>query len=100
MERKIVALCGSMKFTALMQETAERLELEMGYVVLAPSPHVISHELTEAEKALLSELHLKKIDLADAIFVVNPGGYIGRSVRSEIEYAQSEGKEILYLEND
>ena len=45
-----------------------------------------------------SELHRAKLDLADAGYIVNPGGYIGESVRSEIEYARSLGKEILYLE--
>ena len=89
-----------MKFLPLMQETAERLQLEEGCIVLCPLPHILGRELTEDEKALLGELHRSKIDLSDAIFVVNPGGYIGRSVKSEIEYARSMGKEILYLEND
>ena len=37
--------------------------------------------------------------MADAIYVINVGGYIGESTRSEIEYAKKHGKEILYLEN-
>ena len=100
MKRKIVTLCGSMKFLSKMQETAERLELDRGYVVLTAIPHVLDKELTEAEKTRLGALHRAKIDLSDAIFVVNPGGCIGQSVRNEIEYARSTGKEILYLEND
>ena len=100
MNRKIVALCGSMKFSAQMQETAERLELEQGLVVLAPIAHVLDRELTGDEKALLGQLHRAKIDLADAVYIVNPGGYIGEAVRSEIEYARSLGKEILYLDNE
>lgn len=44
-------------------------------------------------------MHRTKIDLSDAIFVVNIGGYIGESVKSEIEYAKEKGKEIIYLEN-
>lgn len=98
MKRKIVVLCGPMKFLRQMQETAERLALEKGFVIFAPIPHVLNRELTADEKALLSELHRSKIDLADSVYIVNPGGYIGESVRSEIEYARSLGKEILYLE--
>ena len=55
--------------------------------------------LIEHEKALLGELHLSKIDMSDAIFVVNVGGYIGQAVAAEIEYAKQKGKEIIYLEN-
>jgi hypothetical protein len=43
-------------------------------------------------------MHKRKIDMADSIYVINPGGYIGSSTRSEIEYAARNGKEILYLE--
>lgn len=100
MNRKIVALCGSMKFSAQMHETAERLELDQGFVVLTPVAHVLDRELTGEEKALLNQLHRAKIDLADAVYIVNPGGYIGEAVRSEIEYALYLGKEILYLENE
>ena len=43
-------------------------------------------------------MHKRKIDMADAIYVINVGGYIGASTRSEIEYAKATGKEVLYLE--
>ena len=99
MKRKTVALCGSVRFLPLMQETAERLELEKGFAVIPIVPHVLNRDLTEEEKALLGEIHLHKIDLADAVFIVNPGGYIGQSVRAEIEYAERSGKEIMYLED-
>jgi hypothetical protein len=55
--------------------------------------------LTEYEKDLLGELHRIKIDLSDSIYVVNVDGYIGESVKKEIEYAKERGKEIIYLEN-
>jgi predicted phosphodiesterase len=97
MKPKIVAVCGSMRFSQEMLETAERLELEHGWAALAPVSHVLDRELTEAEKALLGQLHRTKIDLADAVYVVNPGGYIGQAVREEIGYAEKNGKEILYL---
>ena len=45
-------------------------------------------------------MHKRKIDMADAIYVINVGGYIGESTRSEIEYATRCGKDIFYLEPD
>jgi hypothetical protein len=51
-----------------------------------------------AEKIALDELHKRKIDLADEVLVLNVGGYIGDSTRSEIEYAKKEGKIVRYLE--
>jgi hypothetical protein len=47
---------------------------------------------------MLDDMHKRKIDMADAIYVINVGGYIGSSTRSEIEYAKATGKEVLYLE--
>lgn len=53
---------------------------------------------SEGTKEMLDDMHLRKIDLADGIFVINPGGYIGTSTRNEIEYAHKTGKTISYLE--
>ena len=47
---------------------------------------------------MLDDMHKRKIDMADAIYVINVGGYIGESTRSEIEYAQRNGKIVYYLE--
>ena len=99
MNRKVVTICGSMRFWKEIQAVCERLELENGYVVIGLTPNVSGRELTEHDRELLGELHRRKIDLSNAIFVVNVGGYIGESVKSEIEYAKTNGKEILYLEN-
>ncbi len=44
-------------------------------------------------------MHKRKIDMADSIYVVNVGGYIGESTKSEIEYAREHNKKIMYLEN-
>lgn len=98
-KRKVVTLCGSVRFWDKIQEMHERLELENEYVVIGIAPHVMERDFTEYEEDLLDELHRAKIDLSDAIFVVNVGGYIGKSTRAEIEYAKENGKEILYLEN-
>ena len=96
--RKIVTICGSVKFWDKIQEVSERLELENEYIVIGIVPHVMDRDLTEQEKVLLGELHREKIKLSDAIYVVNVGGYIGESVKSEIAYATELGKEIIYLE--
>ena len=76
-------LCGSMRYQALMMETAERLELEQGYAVIGVLPHVLNRPLTAAEKERLGQLHRAKIERSDAIFIVNANGYIGESVRAE-----------------
>ena len=51
-------------------------------------------------KAMLDDMHKRKIDMADSIFVINVGGYIGDSTKAEIEYAKEHEKEISYLESD
>ena len=99
MNRKIVTICGSMRFWNEIQEACERLELENGFVVIGVTPIVSGRKLTQHDRAMLGILHRKKIDLSDAIFVVNVGGYIGESVKAEIKYAKANGKEVLYLEN-
>ena len=53
---------------------------------------------TEGTKEMLDDMHKRKIDMADSIFVINVGGYIGASTRSEIEYALKNGKTVKYLE--
>lgn len=96
---KVITMCGSYKYMKEIVFHTERLELE-GNCVLAPI------DLTKDKSAytpkdfnLLGLLHKQKIDMSDAIFVVNVNGYIGDSTKSEIEYAMQKGKEILYLEN-
>ena len=53
---------------------------------------------TKGTKEMLDDMHKRKIDMADEIFVINVGGYIGYSTRSEIEYAKTTGKAVRYLE--
>ena len=47
---------------------------------------------------MLDDMHRRKIDMADYIYVINVGGYIGESTRAEIEYAKMYDKEVKYLE--
>ncbi|WP_408895659.1 hypothetical protein ACJ5H2_12165 [Nocardioides sp. R1-1] len=67
-----------------------------GAIVVAPSEADVSP--TPEQKAVLDALHLSKIDLADRVLVVNPGGYIGESTRKEIAYAQAAGKPITFTD--
>jgi hypothetical protein len=65
-----------------------------GVIVVAPSE---ADELpTPEQKGVLDALHMRKIDLADRVLIVNPGGYIGESTRREIAYAQASGKPITF----
>ena len=97
---KIVTLCGSTRFKDQFLETQKRLTLE-GCIVI--SVGLFGHSGDEevwkpGTKEMLDDMHLRKIDLADEIFVINVGGYIGESTRREIEYAEDTGKKINYLE--
>lgn len=97
---KIITLCGSTRFKEQYLEAQKRLTLE-GNIVISVGlfGHSGDDEVwTEGTKAMLDDMHKRKIDLADEIFVVNVGGYIGESTRSEIEYAKSQGKDVKYLE--
>ncbi len=95
---KIVTLCGSMRFKKEMLYISEKLELKEKYLVIQCIYSNEDNKLTKEEIDLLGELHYKKIEISDAIFVVNVGGYIGQSTKNEIEYARSLNKEILSLE--
>jgi hypothetical protein len=97
---KVVTLCGSTKFKEQFIEAQKRLTLE-GNIVISVGlfGHSGDKEVwTEGTKAMLDDMHKRKIDMADEIFVVNVGGYIGESTRSEIDYAQAKGIAVRYLE--
>ena len=95
---KVITICGSLKFKKEMMIVAEKLALE-GNCVLTPV-YPISENLEKTEEQLekLKQAHFKRIELSDAIYVINKDNYIGKSTELEIEYAQKLGKEILYLE--
>ena len=67
-----------------------------GDSVKTPAPYV----LTDNILSKLKQLHFKKIEASDAIYVVNYNGYIGEGTREEIEYAKTLGKQILYMEEE
>ena len=94
---KIITLCGSMQFKNKMIEIAAKLELE-GNIVIQCIYFPQNKILSNFELELLSKLHYKKIEISDAIYIVNVDGYIGEVTKNEIEYARSLNKDILSLE--
>lgn len=100
MRVKVIAICGSLKFEADIKYWAEKLTLEGNCVlsIIYPTKTDVNNYTAEQRESF-SKAHRKRIDLSDAIFVVNKNGYIGNSTQSEIEYAQKQGKEVIFLEN-
>jgi hypothetical protein len=97
---KIVTLCGSTRFKEQFLEAQKQLTLEGNIVI---SVGLFGHSgdadvWKPGVKEMLDDMHLRKIDLADEVFVINVGGYIGESTRREIAYAERTGKTIKYLE--
>lgn len=103
----VITLCGSTKFKDEFMEAQKRLTLA-GNIVISVGlfGHSGDEEVWEGmdegtltqTKEMLDDMHKRKIDMADSIFVINVDGYIGESTRSEIAYAKAAGKQILYLE--
>lgn len=96
MKRNVITLCGSIRFMDTILKMHEELELE-GNVVIGIVQHVREEDYTLEEEDILDVNHKIKIDMSNEIFVVNVDGYIGKSTRSEIEYAKEQGKVIKYL---
>lgn len=96
----IVCLCGSTKFKDAFIENAT-FHTMAGRIVLTVTSfgHTDGTVHTPNEKADLDELHKRKIDLADEVVVLNVGGYIGESTKSEIAYATRIGVPVLFLED-
>ena len=100
-EYKVNTLCGSTRFKNEFTEAQKKLTLE-GNIVISVGlfGHAGDDEVwTEGTKEMLDDMHKRKIDMADEIYVINVGGYIGESTRSEIAYALAHGKKVNYLES-
>ncbi|MTI70555.1 MAG: hypothetical protein FH751_09935 [Firmicutes bacterium] len=100
---KVITLCGSTKFKDEFMEAQKKLTLKGNIVI---SVGLFGHAdgefntiITEDIKIMLDDMHKRKIDMCDEIFVINKDGYIGSSTKSEIKYAEITGKKINYLEN-
>jgi hypothetical protein len=101
---RIVCLCGSTRFfdafrsANLRRTLAGEIVLSIGCDTKSDADlGIVAGDLAPA-KVALDELHKRKIDLADYVLILNVGGYIGESTRSEIEYAQKIGRPVEYLE--
>lgn len=90
---EIVCICGSARFVDEMRAAIRELTLA-GVIVVAPGE--IDGPVSADDKAVLDAVHLRKIDLADRVLVVNPGGYVGESTAREIAYARGAGKPVSF----
>ncbi len=101
-EYNVITLCGSTKFKDEFIETQKQLTLQGNIVITVGFFGDIGDNrvLDDCVKDMLDDMHKRKIDMANAIFVINKNGYIGSSTRSEIEYALEQGKKVLYLEHN
>lgn len=99
MERKykVITLCGSTRFKQEFEEVNKKLTLEGNIVISVGCYGHSGDTFTDEQKIMLDDIHKRKIDMADEIFVINKGGYIGSSTRSEIEYAKYKGKAVKYF---
>jgi hypothetical protein len=107
-EYKVITLCGSTRFKKEFIEVQKKLTLK-GHIVISVGlfGHSGDDEVWDGmdegtltkTKEMLDDMHKRKIDMADEIYVINKGGYIGESTRSEIEYAKAHGKIINYYED-
>jgi hypothetical protein len=94
---KIVTLCGSTKFKKQFEQANAYLTLQGNIVIsLAFFEQSEGFEISQDQAELLGELHFRKIDISDEIFVIDVDGYIGSSTRKEIEYARKQGKTVRY----
>jgi len=97
---KVITLCGSTRFREAFLEAQKQLTLA-GNIVISVGlfGHAGDDEVWSGRtKEMLDDMHKRKIDMADEIFVINVGGYIGSSTKSEIQYAKETGKPVHYLE--
>lgn len=104
----IVCLCGSTRFwrefqrASLRETMAGRIVLSIGAATGTDDEHFgnLPQDEYNRIKADLDELHLRKIDLANEVLILNVDGYIGESTRNELNYAKTIGKKIRYLEDN
>ena len=93
---KVITLCGSLKFKKQMMEVAEKLALEGNCIITPVYPTKEDYTRTDEQMENLKMAHFKKIEMSDAILVVDVNNYIGNSTKLEIEFAKKLDKEIIY----
>ena len=104
---KVITLCGSTRFKKEFLEAQKDLTLKGNIVISVglfgySGDNEVWEQMDEGTltktKEMLDDMHKRKIDMADEIFVINKNGYIGESTKSEIEYAIKHNKKVNYLE--
>lgn len=93
---KTITICGSIRFQKEMMIEAQKLALQGNCVFTPIYPIIENIEITKDQLQLLKDEHFKKIELSDAIYVINKDNYIGERTKLEIQYAKSLNKEIIY----
>ena len=96
---KVITLCGSTKFKDKFMEVQKDLTLKGNIVISVGCFGHSGDVFTDDQKTMLDDMHKRKIDMADEIFVINADNYIGSSTRSEILYALSMNKKVNFLED-
>ena len=93
---KIITVCGSLRFQKEIMEITEQMDLQGNCMLSIVYPTKDKDDYSEEEIMMLNKMHKERIRISDAILVVDVNHYIGESTRSEIEFAKSLNKEILY----
>lgn len=105
---EITTICGSTRFPTANALVMMHLSLRgrivipcglQGHADEPPGARFLTGDGDESlpSKQGLDELHFRKIDISDGIFVVNVGGYIGFSTSREIDYALERGKKVEWM---
>ena len=97
---KVITLCGSTRFKEDFERVNRELTLAGNIVISVGCFGHSGDAFTDEEKIMLDDIHKRKIDMADAIYVINKDGYIGESTKSEIGYAIKHGKQVIFMEDD
>lgn len=99
---KVITLCGSTRFKDEFLQAQKQLTLEGNIIIsvglFGHADGDFGNVITPEIKVMLDDIHKRKIDMSDEIFVINKNGYIGESTKTEIEYAIKMGKKVNYLE--
>lgn len=93
---KTLTICGSMKFAEEMKQIAWKPEIEKGYNVIQCVYNEKNEPITNEIQKHLGAAHYRKIEISDAVYIVDIDGYIGKAVADEILYAEKNGKEIIF----
>ena len=97
---KVITLCGSTRFKEDFERVNRELTLAGNIVISVGCFGHAGDVFTDEQKEMLDDIHKRKIDMADAIYVINKDGYVGSSTRCEIGYAIKHGKQVIFMEDD